>query len=122
MCDPAEFAEGNRGGEIIVPFGDAEGGAVGREARLALGPRQDLGTVVGKGFGAGDVKIAALQDVSLVDRHAHFQRATIERYLFGAMLDHECLPALGCECEVNVAQHIVTAGVTMAAHDCQRVQ
>ena len=111
-----------RGREVLAPFGDAEGGAVGRQPRLALRPRQELGAVVGEGLGALDVEVAGLQGVGQVDEHAHLERAPVENDAPGPAPGDEALPALGGEAEIDVARDLVAAGVAVPAHDRQRLQ
>ena len=67
-----------RGGEILAAFGDAERGAIGRQPRLALRPRQELGAVVGEVLGADDIEIASLQGIGQMDEDADFERTPIE--------------------------------------------
>ena len=111
-----------RGGEVLAPFGDAECGAVGRQLCLALCPGQEPGAIVGEGLGADGVEVAGLQGVGQVDEHAHPQRPPVERVRLGPTLGDERLPALGREAEVDVALHLISAGMAVAAHDGQRVQ
>ena len=111
-----------RSGEILPPFRNAESGAVGRQPRLAFCPRQELGSVVGESSGANDVEVAGLQGVGQVNEYADLERAPVEDAGFGPALGDKALPALGCEAEVDVAQHLVAACVTVLAHDRQRIQ
>ncbi len=111
-----------RGGEILAPFGNAEGGAVGRQPCLAVCPGQELGAIVGKSFCADDVEVAGLQGVGQVDEHADFERAPVESAGPGPSLGDKALPALGREAEVDVVQHRVAPCVTVPTHDRQRIQ
>ena len=85
------------GREVLTPFGDAEGGAVAWQPSLALGPGQELGAVVGEGFGADDEQVTGLQGIGQVDEHAHLQRAPVEDAWPGLALRAWPGPALGDE-------------------------
>ena len=66
------------GREVLTRFREAEGGAVAWQPGFALGPGQELGAVVGEGFGPNDEQVTGLQGIGQVDEHAHFQRAPVE--------------------------------------------
>ena len=84
------------GREILAAAWNAEGGAVGRQPRLAFVPGQELGAVIGEGLGARHVKVAHLQGAGEVDEHAYLKCAPVERDGPGpAALGDEGLPALG---------------------------
>ena len=106
-----------RRGEILAPRGNADGGAVGRQPRLALQPWQELRAVVREAFRALDIEIARLQRAGEVDEHAHLQRAPVVGVGSGPTLGDEMLPTLGGEAQVDAVQlQGIAAGVAMFAH------
>ncbi len=98
------------GGIVLAPLGDAEGGAIGGQPGFALGPRQELGAVVGEGLGANDKQVAGLQRVGQMDEHAHFQRPPVQHARCVPSLGDERLPAEGCEAEVDAAHFVPARG------------
>ena len=111
-----------RSREILAPFGDAECRTVGGQPRLALGPWQELGAVVGKRLGALDMDVAHLQRTRQVNEHAHLQRAPVEGGGSRTVArGDKSLPALGREAEIKVvARHLVAARMPVLAHHGQR--
>ena len=112
-----------RRGEISAPFGNAEGGAVGRQSRLALRPWQKLPAVVREAFRALDVDVARLQRAGEVDEHAHLKRAPLVGTGSGPTLGDKMLPSLGGETQVDAVQlQGIATGMAVFAHQRQGVQ
>jgi hypothetical protein len=53
-----------RGSKVLTVLRYAERGTIGCQTRLAFPPGEELGTVVGKAFGADHIEIAGLQSIS----------------------------------------------------------
>jgi hypothetical protein len=66
------------GSKFHPVFGDAEGGAIIRQPRLALRPGQELVAVVGEVLRVHDIEIACLQGVGKMDKDADLKRAPVE--------------------------------------------
>ena len=57
-----------------------------------------------------------------MDKHADFERTPIEGGWFGPGFDDKALPALGGKPEINLIQHLITAGMAKPAHERQRIE
>lgn len=109
-----------RGGKVDAFFGDAESGAVVRQPGLAFGPGKQLIPVVGKLFGAHDVKIASLQLIGQMDEDADFEGSPVAgRH---TSLADEALPALRSKAQIDRIEHLMAAYMAVLSHRRQSVK